>query len=90
MSTDLIGDREHRAELEQRIRDGIVAFAAYLAGVGTGERVVDALCPADVDEAVRASAFADLLHIVDTLGPDRTDLPFDGQVDLDYMTGVRR
>lgn len=90
MTTDLITDQEKLRDAQQRIRDGIVAFADYLAGVGTGERVVEALCPADVDDNVRSSAFADLLHIVDTRGPDRTDLPFEGQVDLDYMTGERR
>lgn len=89
MTGPLIGDREHLADAEQRIRDGLVALAEFLVGKATAEQVVAALCPADVKPEWQKSAFADLLHIIDRRGPDRTDLPHDGQVDLDYMTGVR-
>jgi hypothetical protein len=86
----IIGDAEKLRELEQQRRNSLVAFAAFLTGHGTADGVLSALCPADVDWDRVKDCFADLLHVVDTRGADRTDLPFEGQVDLDYMTGARR
>lgn len=77
---------------EQRIRDGIVAIADWLTDHDEYEvpwEVLFALCPDGIGEKDIDSNFGDLLHIV-AARTDRTDLPFDGQLDLDYMTGVRR
>lgn len=90
MTADLIGDREKLRDAEERIRAGLVAFAEHLLGKATAEQVVAAFCPADVNPQYQKTAFADLLHVLDTRGPDHTDLPFHGQEDLDYMTGTRR
>lgn len=81
-------ETERLRDAERRIRDGIVAFAAYLAGRGTSEQVIAALCPADTDPAVRSSAFLDLLHLIDVRDQDHTDLPWEAQVDLNQMTGI--
>lgn len=89
--SDLIGDRERRRDAEQRIRNGLLAFAGFLAGHDTAEDVIAAFCPADVDRRRAWRCFADLLFLMDRRGPDRTDpLPHEAEVDLDYMTGARR
>lgn len=91
MAADLIGDREKLADAEQRIRAGLTAFAAFLTGYGIAEDVIAALCPADVDRDRAKDCFSDLLFLVDRRGPDHTaPLPFDAEVDLDYMTGERK
>jgi hypothetical protein len=88
-----VTDREKLRDAEQRIRDGIVALADYLTDrddYDIPHEVIRVLCPADVDALVRESCFDALLHVVIRRRPDCTDLPHEGQVDLDYMTGARR
>ena len=86
-------DRERLLAAEQRIRDGLVALADYLTDrddYDIPHGVIEALCPGDVKPGLREACFDSLLHVVARRLPDRTDLPFEGQVDLDYMTGARR
>jgi hypothetical protein len=94
MSTEpMIGDAEKLRDAEQRIRDSIVALADWLTDrddYDIPENALRALCPADVPDRVRERCFQSLLLAVSRRGADRTDLPFEGQVDLDYMTGARR
>lgn len=86
-------DREQRLAAEQRIRDSLVALADYLTDrddYDIPENVLRALCP-DVTEDRRNSCFRALLLATSVRGPDRSrPLPFDAEVDLDYMTGARR
>ena len=85
------GCRAERAE--QRIRAGIVALADFLTDrddydLPTG--VLAALCP-DVTDGERERYFQALLLAVAERGQDLTrPLPFDAEVDLDYLTGTRR
>jgi hypothetical protein len=93
MTTPLITDREKLRDAEQRIRDALVALADWLTdrdGYDIPVAVIRELCPDDVPGARQDSCFEDLLRVVVKRGPDRTDLPFEGQEDLDYMTGARR
>jgi hypothetical protein len=86
-------DSEKLLAAEQRIRDGIVALADWLTDrddYDIPHEVIRALCPTDVPDATREGCFGALLHVVVRRGADRTDLPHEGQVDLDYMTGARR
>lgn len=78
-------------DAEQRIRDGLTAIAHWLTDRDDYDipvNVIRALCPDNVPEAQQDDHFGDLLHVVCQLF-DRTDLPFDGQVAIDYMTGAR-
>jgi hypothetical protein len=88
-----INDREKLRDAEQRIRDGLVALADYLTDrddYDIPENVLRTLCP-DVPDDQRASCFRALLLATSTRGADRSrPLPFDAEVDLDYMTGARR
>jgi hypothetical protein len=88
-----ITDREKLRDAEQRIRAALVALADYLTDrddYDIPHEVLRALCPAYVQPGVREGMFEDLLREVVRRRPDKTDLSFDGQVDLDYMTGARR
>ena len=94
MTAGLIGDREKLRDAEQRIRDGLVALADALTSREDDYEIpwaaVRALCPPDVPAERIETSFEDLLREVVRRGPDRTDLSFEGQVDLDYLTGARR
>jgi hypothetical protein len=77
---------------EQRIRDTIVALADWLTdqdGYDVPWEVLVAACPDGTEEKTIRDSFTELLHEV-AKRTDRTDLPFAGQVELDYMTGVRK
>lgn len=88
-----ITDREKLRDAEQRIRDGLVAIADDLTDCDDYEipwRAIRAFCGHDIPAELVESCFTDLLRVVVKRGPDRTDLPYEGQEDLDYMTGARR
>ena len=83
-------EKERERDTRRNHSDGLTAFAGFLAGREIAEDVIAALCPADVDLDRVKDCFSDLLFLVDRRGPDRTALlPFDAEVDLDYMTGER-
>lgn len=89
--TAAITDAEKLREHEQRIRDALTELARWIvdpARTKFPHAVVVALCPTDVDPVIRDDAFADLLRIAEQQGPDHTDLPWEGQVDLNEMTRV--
>jgi hypothetical protein len=97
MSTEtrsLVGDREKLRDAEERIRDGLIALADDLTDHDEYEipwTAIRRLCPPDVPMSRLEGCFRGLLHAVVQRGPDRSrPLPFDAQVDLDYMTGARR
>lgn len=88
-----ITDREKLRDAEQRIRDGLTALADWLTDRDDYDipvQVIAALCPPDVPAQTRESCFQALLLACSVRGPDRTDLPYDAHVDLDYLTGARR
>jgi hypothetical protein len=76
---------------EQRLRDVLEALAHWLTDRDDYDipvQVIRAACPDWVPETRQDDYFGDLLRVVCQL-IDRTDLPFDGQVAIDYMTGAR-
>lgn len=89
----MIGDREKLRHAEQRIRDMYVALADYLTDrddYDLPHEVLRAGSP-DVPDDERESAFRALLLAVSARGADRTrPLPFEAEVDLDYLTGARK
>jgi hypothetical protein len=90
----LIGDREKLRAIEQMRRDALVALADYLTDRDDDYAIpwsaIRALCPADVSWQVIKRCFRSLLMAVAVRGADRSrPLPFDAEVDLDYMTGAR-
>lgn len=77
---------------EDRIHDGLIALAHWLTDRDDYDIPVDvirALCPDNVAEKTQDENFHDLLLTVCRL-IDRTDVPFEGHVAVDYMTGTRR